>query len=119
MSCSMLDSLKNIIIMKIKDLSIEGRKEGIILYITNPKIIFPIILILLVLLGVYTRVLPMTAHGPTPGLWDQTTNDWTLGPDLDPWSFVKQAKTIANDGRIPAIDPLRNVPRSEEHTSEL
>jgi len=90
--------------------TLDNRNKKIINFFKNPKVIFPIILILLVVLGMYIRVLPMTAHGVNPGLWDVTTNDWTLGPDLDPWSFVRQAKNIAYNGSIPQIDTMRNVP---------
>ncbi len=60
----------------------------------------------------------MTDHGGLPGLWDHTKNDWTLGPDLDPWSFVKNAKMIAQDGSLPAIDTLRNVPLGVDNSRE-
>ena len=90
--------------------TLDNRNERVINFLKSPKVIFPIILILLVVLGMYIRVLPMTTHGANPGLWDVTTNDWTLGPDLDPWSFVRQAKNIAYNGSIPQIDTMRNVP---------
>lgn len=87
-------------------------------FLRSPKVIFPIILILLVVLGMHTRILPMTMHGATPGLWDHTTNDWTLGPDLDPWSFVKNAKIIADNGSLPQVDHLRNIPLGVDNSRE-
>ena len=98
--------------------NLSQRKLKVINFLKSPKVIFPIILILLVVLGVYTRVLPMTLHGQTPGLWDHAQNDWTLGPDLDPWSFVKNAKIIAYNGSLPATDHLRNVPLGVDNSRE-
>ena len=98
--------------------TLQARNAKVIGIFRNPKIIFPIILILLVVLGVYTRAMPMMDHGGAPGLWDQTTNDWTLGPDLDPWSFVKNAKIIADNGALPAIDTFRNVPLGIDNSRE-
>lgn len=98
--------------------TLDNRNERVINFFKNPKVIFPIILILLVILGMYIRVLPMTAHGINPGLWDISTNDWTLGPDLDPWSFVRQAKNIAQNGGIQATDPFRNVPLGVDNSRE-
>lgn len=98
--------------------NLNTRKEKVGKIFSNPKIIFPIVLILLVVLGVYIRILPMTDHGGIPGLWDHTTNDWTLGPDLDPWSFVNQAKIIAQNGSLPQINTFRNVPVGIDNSRE-
>ena len=101
-----------------KNNSLDNRKANAISFLRNPKVIFAIVLVLLIILGVYIRALPMTDHGGIPGLWDHTKNDWTLGPDLDPWSFVKNAKAIAHDGMIPPIDHLRNVPLGVDNSRE-
>ncbi len=101
-----------------KDNSLDIRKAKVISFLRSPKFIFTIILILLIILGVYIRTLPMTDHGGMPGLWDNSQNDWTLGPDLDPWSFVKNAKIIADNGSLPAIDHLRNVPLGVDNSRE-
>lgn len=45
-----------------------------------------------------------------PYLKDVTTNDYTLGPDLDPFLFLRYAKLIDTAGGLPAIDNLRYVP---------
>ena len=102
--------------MEINTLGERNKKA--ISFLKSPKFIFPIILILLVVLGMYIRVLPMTSHGINPGLWDVTTNDWTLGPDLDPWSFVKNAKIITENGSMPQIDHMRNVPLGVDNSRE-
>ena len=97
---------------------LNARKEKASNFFRSSKVIFPVILILLVVLGVYIRTLPMTDHGGLPGLWDHSKNDWTLGPDLDPWSFVKNAKIIAHNGALPATDTLRNVPLGVDNSRE-
>jgi asparagine N-glycosylation enzyme membrane subunit Stt3 len=45
-----------------------------------------------------------------PGLRDITTGNWTLGPDLDPFLFMRWAKYIVQHGSIMAVDTLRSVP---------
>jgi len=77
-----------------------------------------VVLIIAVILGVYIRSLPMTDHGGRPGLWDITTNTWTLGPDLDPWLFLRNAQTIIEQGSLPAIDNFRNVPLGFDNSIE-
>ncbi len=44
------------------------------------------------------------------GLRDITTGQWTLGPDLDPFLFLRWAKYIIQNGSLMAIDTMRNVP---------
>jgi len=98
--------------------SIDNRNAKALALLRSTKVIFPIILILLIILGVYIRALPMTDHNGLPGLWNYATNDWTLGPDLDPWSFVKNAKIIADNNELPAVDTLRNVPLGVDNSRE-
>ena len=80
-------------------------------FFKNPKFWVFILLISVIVLGVYIRIQPMTDHNGNPGLWDVTTNTWTLGPDLDPWLFYRNAKQILTQGEIPTIDDFRSVPR--------
>ncbi len=54
-----------------------------------------------------------------PGLKDITTNSWALGPDLDPWLFLRWAKHIIANGSIMAIDTMRYVPLGYETSGEL
>ena len=109
---------------KIKaDESINKRKEKIISFLKNPKILILIFLIIAVVLGVYIRSLPMLDHNQTvpgnqPGLWDITTNTWTLGPDLDPWLFTRYAEAIVENGSLPKIDLMRNVPLGADTAGE-
>ncbi|MEM3112799.1 MAG: STT3 domain-containing protein [Candidatus Pacearchaeota archaeon] len=46
-------------------------------------------------------------------LKDITTGTWTLGPDLDPFLFLRWAKYIAEHGKLFALDSMRNVPLAE------
>ena len=100
---------------------IEARKKKVVGFLkNNPYWLVLGILIILVALGVYMRSLPMTDHNGHPGLWDITTNSWTLGPDLDPFLFLRYAKEdIANNGSLPTMDMLRNVPFGFDTSTEL
>ncbi len=108
---------------------IEERKKKVISFFKKSNLWVIGILIILLVFGVYIRSLPMSNHsagaipsiwsfifhgegffGGQPGLWDITTNTWTLGPDLDPWLFTRYARTIIEQGSLPEIDTMRNVP---------
>ena len=43
-------------------------------------------------------------------LRDITTGGWTLGPDLDPFLFLRWAKYIVENGTLFSIDHMRYVP---------
>ncbi len=94
----------------IEDELIKIRKDKIINFFKKTEVWVIGFLIIAVILGIYIRSLPMQDHNGNPGLWDIATNSWTLGPDLDPWLFTRMAKLIINDGEIPEVDALRNVP---------
>jgi len=95
---------------------IKERKEKFVKFLKKPQVWVIGILIVAIILGVYIRSMPMHVRPETgnPGLWDITTNTWTLGPDLDPWLFTRYAETIVEEGRLPDIDMMRNVPRGFE-----
>lgn len=98
---------------------LEERKKKIIGFLKKEYIWVIGILIVALVLGIYIRSLPMQDHGGgTPGLWDITTNTWTLGPDLDPWLFLRTAKSAISNGSIPKIDTMRNVPLGFDNTKE-
>jgi len=63
-------------------------------------------------INIKIRTLPMKINPLTgnPGLWDITRGNWTLGPDLDPFFFLRWAKMIIEQGAIPIIDTMRCVP---------
>jgi asparagine N-glycosylation enzyme membrane subunit Stt3 len=97
---------------------LRQRKEKFKKFIKNKQWWVFGLLIIAIILGVYIRSMPMYDHGGKPGLWDFTTDSWTLGPDLDPWLFYRNAKTIVEQGELPAIDMMRNVPRGFDNTME-
>jgi asparagine N-glycosylation enzyme membrane subunit Stt3 len=99
---------------------LEKRKKRMNDFVKNPKVWVIGFLIIAVVLGVYIRSIPMHINPSTnhPYLWDVTTNTWTLGPDLDPWLFLRTAKTIVETGSIPHIDTMRNVPLGFDNTKE-
>ncbi len=47
---------------------------------------------------------------PIPRLTDATTGSYTLGPDLDPFLFLRYAKHIVENGSLMKIDMMRYVP---------
>lgn len=90
---------------------IDKRKEKVFNYMKKSGIWVVLVLAVAVILGVYIRSMPMHDHGGgRPGLWDITRNDWTLGPDLDPWLFTRVAKETIAEGAFPVHDDFRNVP---------
>jgi hypothetical protein len=102
-----------------EDRIIAERKEKIVKFVkTNPSLLFYAMLVLLVILGLYIRYLPLSDHGGHPGLWDITTNDYTLGPDLDPFLFLRYAQDMINGG-LPAVDTMRFVPAGFDPSTEL
>lgn len=88
-----------------EDKLIEIRKDKLIaIFRKNSLLISLIVLAAVIYLSIYIRMLPV------PGLKDVTTNDWTLGPDLDPFLFLRWAKDIVADGVLTEPDPMRYVP---------
>lgn len=53
------------------------------------------------------------------GLRDVSTGGWTLGPDLDPFLFLRWAKHIVATGSLYAVDTLRNVPLGYQTNGEF
>ncbi|MEK6919093.1 MAG: STT3 domain-containing protein [Nanoarchaeota archaeon] len=53
------------------------------------------------------------------GLKDVTTGGWTLGPDLDPFLFLRWAKYIVEHGSIMAHDIMRYAPVGYDTSGEL
>ena len=103
---------------KEKSFELEERKKKVISFLKNRQVWVIGILIIALILGIYIRSMPMHDHGGNPGLWDVTTNTWTLGPDLDPWLFTRYAKTIVEEGSLPKMDMFRNVPLGFDTTTE-
>lgn len=94
--------------MEVASLSrntLKEREEKIINFFKQKKdwIVY-LVLAFIVWLSMYirTRNLPL--------LKDVTTGDWTLGPDLDPWLFLRWAEYIVENGSLMALDTMRYVP---------
>jgi len=87
-----------------KDL-IEKREENIINYLKKKKdwiVYFTLSIIIYISVYIRTRNIPL--------LKDITTGTWTLGPDLDPFLFLRWAKYIVEHGSLMALDTMRYVP---------
>ncbi|MCX8147626.1 MAG: hypothetical protein N3D84_04115, partial [Candidatus Woesearchaeota archaeon] len=54
-----------------------------------------------------------------PYLKDITTGDYTLGPDLDPFLFLRYAQTIEQTGSLPEKDLMRYTPAGGTPTHGL
>ncbi len=92
---------------------INQRKEKVIGFLkAKADWIVYVILAFIVFIAVKIR----TAN--VPGLKDVTTNDFTLGPDLDPFLFLRWSKYIVEQGTLFAVDTLRYVPRGFETAGE-
>ncbi|MBI2449866.1 hypothetical protein HYV49_06265 [Candidatus Pacearchaeota archaeon] len=61
-----------------------------------------------IFLAVYISTFVRTRN--LQGLKDITTNSWTLGPDLDPFLFLRYAKYIVEHGSLMVVDTMRYVP---------
>ncbi len=93
---------------------IKERKDKIMKFLKNNyNLIAYIVLAIIVWLSVKirTRNLPL--------LRDITTETWTLGPDLDPFLFLRWAKYIVENGTLFAMDTMRYVPLGYDVRGEL
>jgi asparagine N-glycosylation enzyme membrane subunit Stt3 len=99
---------------------IKERTKKVIDFFKKKSIVFPaILLLILIIFGAHIRFLPLTDHGGKPGLWDFTKNDYTLGPDLDPYLFLRYAQNIIETGNLPVQDNMRYYPLGFDTTTEL
>src|SRR3989344_4568606 len=120
---------------KISEKTLEERKKKLVNFLKERQICVLGVLIIALILGVYIRTLPMqnhdigristisefltgTAFNGKPGLWDITTNTWTLGPDLDPWLFLRDAREVVEKGSLPKFDMMRNFPLGFDNSIE-
>ena len=84
---------------------IEKRKKDIVnLFKKSGNWIYYAILAVIVFVSVYIRTRNI------PKLKDITTGTWTLGPDLDPFLFLRWAQYIAEHGKLYVLDAMRYVP---------
>ncbi len=87
---------------------IEKRKKKIAdLFKKGGNWIYYAILSIILFISVYIRTRNI------PRLKDIATGTWTLGPDLDPFLFLRWAKYIAEHGKLFILDAMRYVPLSD------
>ena len=92
----------------------EERTEGILKFIKKKRDwIFYLLLGILVYISAYLRTLNLN------GLRDVSTGTWTLGPDLDPFLFLRWAKEILENGRLMEIDMMRYFPLGYNTLGEM
>ena len=93
---------------------LEERKEKIINFLKKRREwIYYLFLTIIVYIGVYLRTRNI------PKLKDITTGTWTLGPDLDPFLFLRWAKYIVENGSLMAHDAMRYVPLGYNTAGEM
>ncbi len=93
---------------------IEKRKENVFKFIKEKKDWFVyIILGFITFIGVWIRTLNID------GLKDIATNSWTLGPDLDPFLFLRWAKYIVENGSLMTMDFMRYAPLGYDTAGEM
>lgn len=84
---------------------LQERKEKVIKFLKtryNWLTYIGLAIIVYIAVKIRTRNLPL--------LKDITTGTWTLGPDLDPFFFLRLAQYIVENGKLFAIDTMRYVP---------
>ncbi len=94
-------------------LAICSALSAFLVFYKKESLSFYPLLAFLVFLAVRIRTLNLS------GLKDITTGGYTLGPDLDPFLFLRVAKDILAHGSIPVIDMMRYVPLGFKNTYEL
>lgn len=93
---------------------IEQRSEKILTFLkVKYNWIVYILLGFLVWLSVWIRTRNLS------GLKDITTGTWTLGPDLDPFLFLRWAKEIVATGSLAAVDLMRYFPLGFRTSEEV
>ncbi|MBS3091784.1 hypothetical protein J4466_00015 [Candidatus Pacearchaeota archaeon] len=92
---------------------IEIRKEKIAKLLKGKEWIYYIILAVITWIAVYIRTRNI------PRLKDISTGTWTLGPDLDPFLFLRWAEYIAEHGKLFVIDTMRYTPLGYDTAGEM
>lgn len=82
----------------------KRRKELINFFKQKTNLVVYGILAIIISISVFIRTRNISK------LKDITTGTWTLGPDLDPFLFLRWAKYIAEHGKLFLIDTMRYVP---------
>ncbi len=93
---------------------IEKRKEQVVSFLfKNKSILIVLALIIILSLSFYTRTVNIE------NLKDITTGDYTLGPDLDPFLFLRYSENIIENGKLMEYDNMRFVPLGYDTSREL
>lgn len=92
---------------------LAARKEKFAVYFKQKHGVLALILLALASFAFWLRTRNLS------GLRDATTGGWTLGPDLDPFLFLRWAKSIVAHGSLMDVDPLRYVPLPYYTSGEL
>ncbi|VVB83583.1 Oligosaccharyl transferase STT3 subunit [uncultured archaeon] len=89
----------------VSEKEIEARKQKAISFLKKKiNLIVYAILAVIISISVFIRTRNI------PKLKDVTTGTWTLGPDLDPFLFLRWAQYIAEHGKLFVLDVMRYVP---------
>ncbi len=93
---------------------LQERKEKLTKFLKEKKdwVVY-VILAIIVLISFRIRTSNVSK------LKDITTNTWTLGPDLDPFLFLRWAKEIVEHGTLPIMDYMRYVPLGYNTAGEM
>src|SRR3989339_340136 len=96
------------------DVLVEQRKQKVLQFLKQRwQWLSYVFLAVIVYISVWIRTRNVS------GLKDVTTGTWTLGPDLDPFLFLRWAKYIVENGTLFSVDSMRYVPLGIETKSEL
>ena len=90
--------------MESEDILKQRKEKAFSFFKKNYNLVSYIILAIIVFVSVRIRTRNI------PGLRDISTNSWTLGPDLDPFLFLRWAKYIVENGSLFTIDKFRYFP---------
>jgi len=92
----------------------DKRKENLIIFLKEKKD-----WIIYLTLGLIAWISMSIRSRNIPRLIDVSTGKWTLGPDLDPFLFLRWAQQIVENGSLMAIDTMRYVPFGFETSYEM
>lgn len=93
---------------------LEKRKKEFVSFLKSKSIwVYSLILAAIIFIGAWIRTLNISR------LKDVTTGSWTLGPDLDPFLFLRWAKEIVTNGSLFQIDWMRYSPIGYDTAGEM
>jgi len=95
------------------DTLIDKRKDKFFSFFKNNVDVAAILILLLIAAYAYN-----VRTSNIPNLKDVTTGSYTLGPDLDPFLFLRWTKEIVENGSLAKIDVLRYYPLGYETSRE-